>query len=260
MPDRAAPNEAREILIATPTADGTVTTGYAESLVAAIRAISAAGLGHRYLTLDYFDAPTARNHLFHMALEAPSVSHVLFIDNDMRIGRRVFELLIAAQKPVVGGIYTRRSLDLEAYAKARAEGHDPKTARALASPFILRLVGRTRLKVENGLAEVDGIGFGAALISTDILRTMIDRAGLRRLPAVRSAGLAEGTEVWDFCSTVSAKDGSQLSDDFSFCARAIAAQPGSVWGLAVPGIAHTGHFDYGGDFGDKLKAMRAKAE
>lgn len=257
--DDVPEKDRREILIATPTADGIVTTGYAESLLAAARAISGAGYLHRYVTMDYFDTISARNHIFHIALETPSISHVLFIDNDMRIAQRVFELLIAAEKPMVGGIYSRRSIDLEAYAKARADGHDQKTARALASPFILRLVGRTRLKVENGLAEVDGVGFGASLVTTDLLRAIIAHASISKTPAIKSAGLPQGTEIWDFCSAFQSERGEELSDDFSFCARANAAQPGSVWGLAVPGILHTGQFDYGADFGDKLRAMSAAA-
>ncbi|MEO1600478.1 MAG: hypothetical protein AAFU49_08420 [Pseudomonadota bacterium] len=250
----------REVLIGTPTADGIVTTGYAESLLNAARAISARGMRHRYLTLDYFHAPVARNHILHAALSVPSISHVLFIDNDMKIEQAVFDALLAADKPLVGGIYTRRQIDLESYAKARMDGHEPATARALASPFILRLVGRTRLQVERGLAQVDGVGFGAALLTTDLLRAMIDAGTAEQTPGMPAAGLSPGTMIWDFCGQMISEAGEALSDDFSFCARANAAVPGSVWGLAAPGILHTGQFDYGADFGEKLRAIRTAAK
>ncbi|MEM9145990.1 MAG: hypothetical protein AAGC57_07295 [Pseudomonadota bacterium] len=258
------PEPKREILIGTPTADGIVTTGYAESLLAAARAISRAGHLHRYVTLDFFDVAVARNHILHMALAVPEISHVLFIDNDMCIAQSVFEALIAADKPMIGGIYTRRKIDLEAYAAARAEGHAPEVARALASPFILRLIGRSRLTVEKGLAEVDGVGFGAALVSTTLLRQMAASGEIPQTAGLEAAGLKPGTQIWDFCAPVTAANGEPLSEDFSFCARANAAVPKAVWGLACPGIEHIGQFSYGADFGDRLRAMnkaaRAQAE
>lgn len=246
-----------EILIACHTADAICTVGFTESLVAAIEAIAAAGLRHRYATLDYYDIVTARNHLAHYALTEDRVGHVLFIDNDVRVARPVFERLIAAGKPVAGGIFTRRAIDLEAYARARAEGHDEAAARALASQYNVRL-GGGRLRIEGGLAQLEALGFGCVLIETRLLRRLAGTGRLGRIPAIPRTGFAPGTVLTDFFSELPQPDGSRLSDDISFCTRVQEVEPGGVWGYVGPGIAHVGQFSYGAPFQALLRAQAAR--
>ncbi len=247
----------REIMIATPTSDGICTTGYVESIVAAIEAIHAAGFRHRFATLDYFDVITSRNHLAMFALRQDTISHLLFIDNDMRVHKHVFQRLIASDKPVVGAIYTRRKFDLEAYAQARIKGHPHDAARALASPWILR-IKPGKVPLGQDILPVEGIGFGAALVSTRLMRAMIDAGILEQRPALPEAKFGDNAKVWDFFGEIPLAGGGALSDDFSFCKRANDTMANAVWGYAGPGISHQGHFDYGADFKARLRALASE--
>ncbi|GMG82062.1 hypothetical protein LNKW23_12750 [Paralimibaculum aggregatum] len=254
----AAGAAACEVLIGIATADGLLTSGCAESLAAAIGAVAASGAQPRFQTVDFHDVATARNHICGLALARPGISHVLFIDNDMKIRGEVFRLLLGAGRPVVGAVYAKRQIDLEAYAAARAAGHPPDTARALASPFVLRH-GDGRLQVREGLVQLDGIGMGCALIETALLRRVAGAGGLGRQAALPHAAGALGESVWDFFSRMPQPDGRWLSDDFAFCTRVQAVEPGAVWGYVGPGVAHQGRMDFGGAFFDRAQAMAAMA-
>ncbi len=246
------------VLIGTPTADGIVTTGYAESLANAIAAILATGRGTAYRVVDFYDVAEARNHIVHEALARPEVSRVLFIDNDMRIEPAVFSRLLAAGKPVAGGVYVKRQTDLEAYAQARMAGHEPDAARALASPFVVRLAEGTH-SIDQGFLPVDGVGMGCTLIDTGLLHRM---AASGRLAQRR--GIAGSGPVWDFFSRFEIEPGLALTDDFAFCARANQAEPGAVWAYVGGGLSHQGRFDHEAPFLARLKihqaAQAARAE
>lgn len=245
----------REILIGTPTADGILTTGYADSLVAAMRSISASGGLPLYQSVDFHDSSTGRNHIVHTALARPSISHVLFIDNDMKIRREVFDRLIAAAKPVIGGAYAKRQIDLEAYAKARAEGHTPDVAKALASPFVARFGTSTSLAIRQGMSEVIGVGMGCTLIETALLRRMIAAGGLGQQDLLPVSGAEKGGKMWDFFSRMFLGDGQILSDDFAFCERARATEAGTIWCYFGPGIEHQGRMNFGGALVDRLQVL-----
>ncbi|MEL6264230.1 MAG: hypothetical protein AAFR52_01040 [Pseudomonadota bacterium] len=245
------------VLIAVPTAQGTCTAGCLHSVEGAVTALAMAGRAHRLAVFSYYDIVTARNHAAAIAL-AEGYGHLLFIDSDMHVERAVFARLIEARRPVAGGLYTRRGLDLEAYARARAEGHAPGPARALASSFILR-ANAARVPREGDMVALEGIGMGATLIATELLRTIAAGGGLARRAPVAALARPGIEAVDDFFGEIVLEDGTALSEDFAFCHRANAAVANAVWGYAGPGIRHQGQFDYGADFADRLTAAAGPA-
>ncbi|MGF1445276.1 MAG: hypothetical protein ACFBRM_03650 [Pikeienuella sp.] len=251
------------VMIAVPTADGIVTTGHVETVVEAAAAISASGRRYYYRHVDFVEVVQSRNHLVAMALARPETSHILFIDNDMLVPRQPIARLLAAGKPVAGVVYPKRRTNLEAYAQARMDGHDQATARALASPYVVQLPDGT-LTVEKGLAQVDGVGFGCTLIELRLLRAMIadGRLGRQKPLDIGHVDTDQDGLIWNFFARNLLPNGQVLSEDYAFCARARAVEPGCVWAYLGPGALHQGWFNHGegANFIDRLKALSALAQ
>lgn len=245
-----------KLMIATPTAQGTVTTAYARTLAAAISVAVEAGAGHALAMVDGADVVSARTLLARAFLADASASHLLFIDSDMAVEAEVLRRMLALGAPVVGCAYARRQIDLGAFAAAMAETPDRERARALASGFTVRLAAG-QVAVRDGFAEVQGFGLGCALIARGVFEAMIARGvvGPMTLPRFREADEAGG--LFDFFAEMRLEDGTRLAEDFAFCERVrrLGDVPLPAW--VGPGVGHVGAFTYGGAFVERLKAGKA---
>lgn len=245
-----------KVMIATPTAQGTVTTAYARTLAAAIGVLAERGAGHGLAMVDGADVVSARTLLARAFLEDASMTHLLFVDSDMAVEAEVLRRMLALGAPAVGCAYARRQIDLDAFADALAESPDRARARALASGFTVRLAAG-QVAVRDGFAEVQGFGLGCALIARGVFEAMIARGVARpmRLPRFRDAG-GDGP-LHDFFAEMDLETGERLGEDFAFCERVrrLGDVPLPAW--VGPGVGHVGAFTYGGAFVERLKAGRA---
>ncbi|MEM8754107.1 MAG: hypothetical protein AAGF90_14100 [Pseudomonadota bacterium] len=240
-------------VIATPTAGGTVTAAYAQTLVAATSALTDHGADYRLLTIDGADVATARNLLAHSFLSDPSATHILFIDSDMAIDAAVFARLLKLDAPIVGAAYAERGIDLGALHSAMAEERNLPRARALASNFTIRMAPG-EATVRDGFVEVASFGFGCVLIRRAVFGALVDRALVEPFVSSRLKRLGiEGT-VWSFFGEIALDDGGRLSEDFSFCRRVRSLGDVPLLAYVGPGVGHVGQFTYGGPFIERLKA------
>jgi hypothetical protein len=246
------------VLIATPTAGQLVTTAYTSTLVVATQVLNTAGLQYHHSTFDGADIVMARNYLANEALRNPAVGWVLWIDSDMAIPRRMFERLISANKPMIGGIYSERSLDLERYVKFRNEGFDEDQARALSTNFNVRVTAG-QLTIQNGLVPVDGVGFGCVLTRRDLLERMVQSGVAPEVPSGKLAKMGFGPTMRNFFGEIRNPDGSYLSEDYSFCQR-VREMGETVWGIADERLGHVGNFEYGASFLAQLQGRQTLKE
>jgi hypothetical protein len=191
-------------------------------------------------TIATWDLAIARNRLASTAL-AQGYSHIFYIDSDMSYSADLVATMLEADRDVIGLIYPHRQLSLERLVDAaRSFSEAPHDAViAKAQDYVVRLADKTVF--ENGMARVLGVGMGGTLMKTAALQTMIDKGCARVVPDQKA-----GRPVWGFFDLITRADGSQLSEDYSFCERWIGCG-GDVWGFAARGVQHVGDFYYSGD-------------
>lgn len=242
-----------KVLIATPTAGQTVANAYVKTVISAIRAITRRGMTYAHELVDGADVVMARNLLANHALRDKDVSHLLFLDSDMAVRQEVFRKMLGLEQPFTAALYTRRTLDLEVYAEARAKGHSEDESRALASTFTVNNPPR-EIRVVKGFIEVEQIGTGVMLIAREVLEKMVEAGIAGRVEGGNVANRFGDTHSFDFFSYIENEKGNYLSEDFSFCKRARQIEGMKIWGFTGPGVGHVGSFEYGAPFIDFLRA------
>ncbi len=240
-------------MIASPAAGGTVTTSYAHSLMSAAAALHGVGAEFVHEIVDGPDIVANRNTLANTFLRNGPLSHILFIDTDMKIRRQVFEHFVAAEKDMIGAIYSQRALDQEKFAKLLGDGEPVEKARALAAEYNV-LIEPGEYTIDNMLVPVTGFGFGCVLMTRRVLELMVDSgiAGELNSIMVKRAGL-KGL-AHDFFGLIELANGDLLSEDYSFCRRARETGEVEVLGYVGGGVLHTGPFDYSAPYIHRLTA------
>ncbi|HUU42164.1 MAG TPA: hypothetical protein VMX57_00205 [Planctomycetota bacterium] len=161
----------------------------------------------------------ARQQLLKGILADGDVTHVLWVDTDMRFPRESLALLLRHNLPVVGINYAKREIptDYVAIEKVPSDLKDPADQGK-------RLVTTAD---STGLARVDALGFGLVLIKTSALKDLPD----------------PGVEPWFWFEAL--PGGRQMGEDVYFCRL--------LKQLGVPvyvdqdlskHCAHVGQFDY----------------
>lgn len=241
------------IMIATPTAGGVTTVAYAKTLIAATIAIHEAGGGYRHLNVDGADVVIARNLLAHALLQDESCTHILFIDSDMSVELEVLRHFLNVRKPMVGAAYSERRIDLTAFADAMAEERNEGRAKALASPFTVRMAPGKKTVLQQ-LCVVDALGFGCVLIAREVFTAMIAREIVKPVVSAKLAGITGGATVYDFFDPIALDTGEWLSEDYAFCRRVGALGDVDVLAYVGPGVGHVGNFSYSGPYLERMKA------
>ncbi|MEL7463902.1 MAG: hypothetical protein AAFN79_07530 [Pseudomonadota bacterium] len=241
------------VILATPTAGGTMMAAYAQTLISATHAITEAGGTYRLLTVDGADVVISRNLLAHSFLADESATHILFLDNDMAVDAAVFRHFIAQDPPIVGAAYTERRMNLADFHAAMKEEENLPRARALASNYTVRLTPGEK-KIRSGMVEATAFGFGCVLIKREVFAALIERKIVAPFVSskLRESGV-EG-EIWDFFDEIRLENGDWLSEDYAFCKRVRALGDVPLMAYVGPGVGHVGHFTYGGPYVERLKS------
>jgi len=237
-----------KIFIATPTTNGIMLSDTVASTIGMITQLHGRGIATRYHTTDGYSVMLQRDWLV-QAFLASDCTHLLFIDSDMAFEPGLCEKLLAAQKPLIGTIYTKRALDL-AKLKSLIPAHGFDHALALTYDWNVRYLG-SELTVRQGLCRVEGVGFGFALLERGCFLAQADETPSYRSPI-------GGVQVRAFFRPEPGTDGGHLDHDYSFCRRWV-VRGGEVWAETNAQIRHVGDFRYGVPFRAYLNALNAAA-
>lgn len=193
----------------------------------------------------------ARNRIVAQFLASPQFSHLLFIDADIGFTADAVLRLLAHDKPLIGGLYRRKSLDEVAYVWNRLP------------PHLERRCAKT------GAITCAAVGTGFMMIRRDVFRAMIEASLLKPTLWDRLRGRTQARSPLRYLigegepgawrdQTFSLFDcwidetGNYLSEDYAFCRR-WRDLGGDVW--ADPGIllTHNGTATFAGDPMETLK-------
>lgn len=153
------------------------------------------------------DLVRARSRMLRMFLGS-SATHCLFWDADVVPGDlMIIRHMLLSGKDLIGAPYPRKRVHWDKCANA-----DDPEAEAYTYPYQSSGV----IKVENGCASIDHLGFGFTLVSRHCAEVMTEHYG----PMLTFRDGIDG----QFTPTVALfnlmiRDGLLLSEDFSFCQR-----------------------------------------
>jgi hypothetical protein len=239
------------VLIASPT-PGSVKTRYMKAIIATMRDLAQREIGSDYVTADGSEIVTMRNDLATLFLNKRDFTHLFCVDSDMAFRPELCWRMIAADKPVVGIIAPRRSVDFPRVEQVLKAGAPLQIALQMGLTWYYRREGTKGPPAPAPMLEVDWLGFGVTLVKRETLETMIARGAAKR-QATPEAGGGERYNFFGMREEDVGRD-EHTTEDVSFCRRWKRDCGGQLWALTDE-IIHIGDFGYGGSYFEVLRAL-----
>jgi len=235
------------VLIATPTR-GAPKMQYMQSVIGTMKDLAQRGISSDFETMPGTDVVFQRSVLASRFLERPEkFTHLFSVDDDMAFSNDLGSRLLAADKPLVATVCSRRTLHLDRIEKALAEGLSLKQAMLAGHEWI---VERAQKSGNETLCKVENVGFGAVLIRRDVLEIMINKGTVGRYgaPDLQFYGF--------FARRPQDAAIAHIAEDRSFYRRWQLDCGGEIWALTDAQILHVGEFMYGGSYADVPSSHR----
>ena len=150
------------LLIAIPCAD-TLRYEFAESLGKLLPHLSEMSVDYEVKFVAGSLIYSARDELATTAIEG-GYTHILWLDSDMQFTPEIFDLLWAAKKPFVTGIYRSR-----------------RSPYAICL-FDINIPSNRVMTIPNDLFEIAACGFGCVLMETEVAREIRGKFGVMFTP------------------------------------------------------------------------------
>lgn len=247
-----------KILIATPCYNGMCHSGYTLSLLKTFAYFQSAKnikLTHKFILFESL-VPRARNHFIAYAMSDPDVTHVLFIDSDMKWEPADILKMLAADKGIIGATFPKKRYHWD---KLRTKAvrdlvlNDTLTPEQFREMIKANLVeyainfGPSR-EVNSGLIEVEHIGTAFMLISRAAIMQMMETYPELKVKNASSELPPEAKKhMYCLFELGIDKDGEYYSEDYSFCGR-YTSLGGKVYADLSINLIHQGQEDYQGNF------------
>lgn len=247
-----------KLFIATPCYNGMCHSGYTLSLLKTYSFFQAAKnvkIVHKFILYESL-VPRARNHFIAYALSDPDITHILFVDSDMKWEPTDLAKLLAADKPIIGAASPKKRYHWD---KLRTEAvreivlNDKLTSEEFRSKIKANLVeyavnfGSSR-EVKGGLIEVEQIGTAFMLISRAAIMQMIDAyPELKVQNPSREIPDEARKHMYCLFELGIDKEGEYFSEDYSFCRR-YTHLGGKVYADLSINLGHLGQEDFEGNF------------
>ena len=253
---------ARKIMISTPAYGEVFYTPYVSSMLSLTRVLQKRGIDFAFNAISYSEIAESRNFLLTHWYDKTDASHLLFVDADMGFPSALITEMIDLDRPLVGAVYPKRTIDMTRVAQFAAEGktdgkpaaEDAARAVAKAQDFVLRPLRNARTTASRpGFIEVEACGSGILLIQRGCIEAMLKKfPELSDAKAKTTSPLAKNLDRLIRAFDVLFVDGLRLSEDFSFCHRWRRQCGGEVWASITHEIAHIGLHQFRARYIDKV--------
>jgi hypothetical protein len=259
--EKAEKREMARVLIATPTAAGTVKSLYVTTLLKAVLAVKDAGWNPEFVSFDSSYISRARNYFANQVLRHADFSHLVMIDSDMSFERHIIPRMLKSGKPVVAAAYSQRRIDLDAFAQTARDPNLSMTEIAAAAlSYNLQPEpepGSRQVRVIDGMCRVHHVALGCSVIGRDALEAMTAAGVVKLRPDrfLQKSGI-EGP-FYDFFDEITLEDGDIVSEDYSFCKRWRSIPGNEIWAVIDEPIGHVGDMVYVAPYLNRL--LKGKA-
>jgi hypothetical protein len=234
------------VYLATPCYGGMVNVHFMQSVLSLQAACRERGIG-LYIDLMGGDAliTRARSRLAARFLAHKEATHLLFCDADIGFGPENLFRLLAADKPVIGGVYPLKVIDWDkARAAAKADAPD---LLAASLGYVIRFIPTPdhSVSIEGGIAKVAYAGTGFLLIRRAAMQQIVDaHPELKARMGDMSDALADEA-VMVFETMIEPQTSQYLSEDYAFCRR-WQDLGGEIWADMEARLTHVGAAAYTG--------------
>lgn len=242
---QVAPPPRRKINIATPSHADQFCGEYVTSLYSLLTLGGRQGLNFSFSRLNYSDIVVSRNAMLsNWYFNKLDCQHILFLDDDMGFEAQLIFEMLGLNKPVVGTLYPKRSIDLQALHAARDLPFEQAVARA--SSF----VGHVRTPPERigGFRRMEWCGTGVFLVSRKCVDEMVAKMPELVVPN-RLPVLDDKVDRLVQAFNKITENGREYSEDASFCKRWVQCG-GEVWAAEHRTIRHVGRMKFESKFSD----------
>jgi hypothetical protein len=245
---------APKIMIATPAYGEVFYTPYVSSMLSLTRALQKRGIDFAFNAISYSEIAESRNFLLTHWYDKTDASHLLFVDADMGFPAALITEMIDFDKPLVGAVYPKRTLDVKKVAQLAAEEKEPARAITRAQDFVLRpLRGARAASDRPGFIQVEACGSGILLIARGCIDAMLKAMPrISDTKAKTTSPLAKNLDRLIRAFDVLYVNGMRLSEDFSFCYRWRHGCKEEVWANIAHEIVHIGLQRFGGTYLEKI--------
>lgn len=216
-----------KIFIATPCYAGVCHAGYTLSLaktIAYFMRVRDVEIVHKFILHESL-VPMARNSFAAYALSDPSVTHLLFIDSDIKWEPEHIVKLLKEDKPLIAATFPKKRyiwnrLRKEAVREIiededlSSDQFEHKIKSHLVD-YAINL-GEVR-QAKNGVIEVKNLATGFMLIKREVLEKMMKAFPEKKIKSpAKSYSPAVKENFYGFFE-LTMKDGEYLSEDYQFC-------------------------------------------
>ena len=243
-------------MIATPCYTGQCYIGYALSLVKTYSFFSVhkqVKLVHKFISYDC-SIPRARNCFVASMLADPTITHLLFIDADMKWEPEDIGKLIMAKKPIIGAAIPKKNYNWDRLRQPQVrqlimdDTLSPAEFQKLIKMYLVDYavnLGETRQAVE-GIIEADTIGSAFLLIERSLLEKMCAAFPERKINNGPSGILEQDKPYLYSLFDQENREGVYLSSDYCFC-RLWQSIGGKVYADLSINLGHQGSEEYEGN-------------
>lgn len=241
------------VYLATPCYGGMVNLNFMQSVLALQAACRERGIG-LFVDLMGGDAliTRARSRLAARFLAHGEATHLLFCDADIGFAPENLFRLLAADKPVIGGVYPIKQIDWDkARAAAKADAPD---LLAASLGYVIRFIPTpdSSVSIDDGIAKVAYVGTGFLLIQRTAMQRIVD-AHPELTARMGDMGDRMADEaVMVFETMIEPQTGQYLSEDYAFCRR-WQNLGGEIWADMEARLSHVGAAVYTGSI---MQALR----
>jgi hypothetical protein len=240
------------LVIATPCFGGQISVVYAGSIFKLQKALRAAGAVDLKILFKDGDAliTRARANLVAQFLDDPLATHLLFIDADIGFEPEQVMRLINCGADVCAAVYPIKRIDWEKVRDVTRDNRPNPSAAALN--YVFDVENPSAVVTRGGFARVRYAGTGFLMVRRRALEQMCAHypdLKYRRDHSLEAAIASDHRYALFDCMID--RDGTYLSEDFSFCKR-WTDMGGEIWADLDSKLSHVGPLVFRGDLASQF--------